>query len=66
MRQAEVVAQNIVRSIEGEPLEDYEVMGTAAIHMSLGIVSCQRSMRRELLADISVAERERYLRQSGW
>lgn len=30
---------NIIHSIEGEPLEDYEVTDPAGIHLSLGIVS---------------------------
>ncbi|KAK4545935.1 hypothetical protein LTR36_002499 [Oleoguttula mirabilis] len=36
-KQAEIVAKNIVHLIEQEPLEEYEVQGTPAIHMSLGV-----------------------------
>ncbi|KAK5119744.1 hypothetical protein LTR85_007320 [Meristemomyces frigidus] len=36
-RQAEIVAKNIVHLVEQEPLEEYEVQGTPAIHMSLGV-----------------------------
>ncbi|KAI7333943.1 FAD/NAD(P)-binding domain-containing protein [Hortaea werneckii] len=37
LRQAEIARANIIHSIAGEPLEDYEVTDPAAIHLTLGI-----------------------------
>ena len=39
LRQAEIARANVIHSIAGEPLEDYEVTDPAAIHLTLGIVS---------------------------
>ncbi|KAI7139397.1 FAD/NAD(P)-binding domain-containing protein [Hortaea werneckii] len=37
LRQAEIARANVIHSIAGEPLEDYEVTDPAAIHLTLGI-----------------------------